>query len=123
MTINSEINLPEKDLIALEAYKHLMKTTEDTCAAIENKVGEKGNTGYNYTSDFFYEMQRNHTPVNNLIKLMAPAGANMDDRSCESVDCMHPCYGTKQFGACNKCFRHMIAHPGERHSLCDLCVL
>jgi len=77
----------------LEVYKHLMQTTEETCAAIEYKVGEKGLTGYNYTSDFFYEMQRNNTPVNILMKLMGPAGAHMDDRSCESADCMHPCYG------------------------------
>jgi len=109
--INGEINLPEKDLIALEAYKALMKATEENCAVIEPKVGEKGTTGYNYTSDLFYEMQRNHTPINFILKLMAPTGANMDDRSCESVDCMHPCYGTNQFGACDKCFRHMVAHP------------
>jgi len=40
----------------LEFYNHLIKTTEETCAAIGQKVGEKGITGFNYTSDFFYEM-------------------------------------------------------------------
>jgi len=39
VAINGEINLPEKDLIALEAYKALMKITEETCAVIETKVG------------------------------------------------------------------------------------
>merc|ERR1712242_340500 len=58
---------------------------------------------------------------------LGPVGTDgytyIDSRSCEADDCMHPCYGDNQFGACNKCAEHLMTNEGERHSVCDLCVL
>ena len=47
----------------------------------------------------------------------------VDIRACEAKDCLNPCYGKNQYGACNKCVGYMFEHEGARHDVCDLCVV
>ena len=100
-----------------------MENTDVACSVFEPKVGKKSKSGWNYTSDFYYALADNKLPYGGVVSLIKPADNSVNARACESVDCMHPCYGNKQIGACNKCVRHMMAHFGERHSICDLCVM
>ena len=81
----------------------------------------------NYTSDFNYELSVARINPAAIYDYLGPVDTEgytyIDTSSCERDDCMHPCYGDNQFGACNKCAFHLIENNGERHEVCDLCVL
>ena len=58
-----------------------------------------------------------------LYTLLGKEGsAPIDERSCDTVDCLHPCYGEDLMGYCMKCLQ-MHAENGERHGVCDMCTL
>ena len=110
-----------------EAYEELMAEIAEYCADFTPAVGEDGESGYTYTSDFNYELSMARINPAVIYDYLGPVGTDgytyIDSRSCEADDCMHPCYGDNQFGACNKCAEHLMTNEGERHSVCDLCVL
>ena len=104
-----------------------MAEIEEFCAAFTPVVGEVTESGYTYTSDFNYELGMAGVAIAAIYDQPGPVSTEdytyIDSRSCEAEDCMHPCYGDSQFGACNKCALHLIEYEGERHEVCDLCVL
>ena len=110
-----------------EAYEELMAEIAEYCADFTPAVGEVGESRYTYTSDFNYELSIARINPAVIYDYLGPIGTDgytyIDSRSCEADDCMHPCYGDNQFGACNKCAEHLMTNEGERHSVCDLCVL
>ena len=57
-----------------------------------------------------------------MYDILGPVDSYIDARHCEAEDCMHPCYGDNQLGACYTCAFHAIRGRG-RYEICDLCVL
>ena len=109
-----------------EAYEELMAEIEEFCAAFTPAVGEVGDSRYTYTSDFNYELRMAGVADAAIYDFLGPVGSEsytyVDSRSCEYEDCMHPCYGDNQLGACYTCAFHAIRGRG-RYEICDLCVL
>ena len=104
-----------------------MEQIEEFCAEFTPAVGERGTSGWTYTSDFNYELRMAGVADAAIYDYLGPVGTDnytyVDSRSCDAQDCMHPCYGDSQFGACNKCAFHLMENEGERHEVCDLCLL
>jgi len=107
--------------------KQMLKKNYDECALIDILVLGRTQSGYTVTSDFNYQLRQNKIPeaaiYTPLGKLSGTNSVHIAARDCERVDCMHPCYGQDMMGACNKCAMHMMQHRGERHAVCDLCVV
>jgi len=107
--------------------KQMLKKNYDECALIDIPVLGRTQSGYTVTSDFNYQLRQNKIPeaaiYTPLGKLSGTNSVHIAARDCETVDCMHPCYGQDMMGACNKCAMHMMQHRGERHAVCDLCVV
>jgi len=113
---------------AKKAYEKAMREQAAMCAKFEPKVGQPGPGGrFTYTDDFNYELMMNGVPAKAIYgafgDIQDPNHKMMDMRDCAEVDCMNPCYGQNQYGACNKCTMYMLKHKGARHSVCDLCVV
>merc|ERR1712141_271702 len=64
-----------------------------------------------------------HRDLRSLGDIEDPNHQMMDMRACEREDCMNPCYGQNQYGACYKCTTYMMDNEGARHEVCDLCEL
>ena len=105
-----------------------MKKQAEFCAKYEPKVGQpiKGK-GMSFTLNFNMELLTKNVPAKAIYgafgDISDPKHKMMDLRACAKVDCMNPCYGQNQYGACNKCTMYMLKHKGARHSVCDLCVV
>ena len=84
-------------------------------------VGEAGFSGYTYTSDFNYYIFENGFDYSVFYSVMGDG--EITTRECEAVDCLHPCYGDEGYGACAKCIDYLISSEGDRHTVCDLCVV
>merc|ERR1711997_486613 len=112
-----------------EYAKQLLAMNLDHCSSSHMSVPVLGRTqsGYTVTSDFNHLLRQNEIPdaaiYTPLGRISGPNAVHISARACESVDCMHPCYGQDKMGACNKCAMHMMQHKGERHAVCDLCVV
>ena len=110
-----------------EYAKQMLKKNLDECALVDVPVLGRTQSGYTVTSDFNHLLRANEIPdaaiYTPLGKLSGPNAVHIAARACEAVDCMHPCYGQDKMGACNKCAMHMMQHKGERHAVCDLCVV
>ena len=112
-----------------EYAKELLAMNLDHCSSSHMSVPVLGRTqsGYTVTSDFNHLLRQNEIPdaaiYTPLGRIGGSKAVHISARACESVDCMHPCYGQDKMGACNKCAMHMMQHKGERHAVCDLCVV
>ena len=74
------------------------------------------------TEDFIYHYGWWSETIEGLFDLLGPDGTTITKDACEDVDCLHPCYGQDQFGACTKCIE--VYHDFEiRHEICDYCVI
>ena len=91
-----------------------------TCQSMQD-VGEVGESGYTYTSDFNYYIWHNGIP--DSVYYLALGSGDITSRDCEAVDCLHPCYGDDAYGACAKCIDFQNSSGGDRHDVCDLCVV
>ena len=105
-----------------------MREQAEYCAAFDPKVNEpKPGSRYTITDDFNYDLMKARIPYDSIYAPLGdisdPNHVMIDPRDCEYVDCMHPCYGKNQYGACSKCVDYMLAHEGQRHSVCDMCVV
>ena len=85
------------------------------------EVGTPGVSGYTYTSDFNYYIWSNGVPDSAVYSFLGTG--DFTSRDCEAVDCLHPCYGDDNYGACAKCVDHLISSEGEQHAVCVLCVV
>lgn len=47
----------------------------------------------------------------------------MDTRECSAQDCLNPCYGENQWGACNRCIEAMTNNDMARSNDCNRCEL
>lgn len=118
----------EKNKEKKEAFEKAMKQQAEFCAKNEPKVGQpvKGSR-YNMTSNFNYKLQMKRIDYSVVYgafgDISDPNHVMMDPRDCEAVDCMNPCYGENQYGACNKCTMYLFQNQGKRHPICNLCVL
>ena len=72
-----------------------------TQCAKEHPVGSpEPPTEWTTTNNFNYDMKR-RLDLPHLYSLLGPEGSPaIDDRSCDAVDCLHPCYGENMLGAC-----------------------
>ena len=93
---------------------------QTTCSLMQD-VGEAGASGYTYTSDFNYYIW--HNGIADSVYYSVIGDGEITYRECEAVDCLHPCYGDEGYGACAKCIDYLISSGGERHAVCDLCVV
>ena len=102
---------------------------KEFCAKNEPKVGQPTTPGgqYNFTEDFNYSLMKAGVPMTAVYAAFGditdPNHQVVDIRACEAKDCLNPCYGKNQYGACNKCVGYMFEHDGARHDVCDLCVV
>ena len=70
----------------------------------KNPVGAKIKDGFTTTNDFNWRLERRTDKRDKIYSIMGKADAQpITAESCEAVDCMHPCYGKDQYGACSKC--------------------
>ena len=71
-----------------------MAEVEEFCAAFTQAVGEVGESGFTYTSDFNYELGMAGVAIAAIYDQLGPVGTEdytyIDSRSCEAEDCMHP---------------------------------
>ena len=106
---HDELELKEK---MKEYAKQMLKQNHDECALLDIPVGGRTSSGYTVTSDFNYEMRQRGIPdaaiYTPLGSIKTGHSVHITARDCESVDCMHPCYGHDMMGACNKCVMHMM---------------
>merc|ERR1711884_19250 len=69
--------------------------------------------------DFNYQLMKARVPFDSVYAplgdLSDPNHKMIEPRDCEDVDCMHPCYGKNQYGACGKCVSHLLENNGARH--------
>lgn len=87
-------------------------------------VRMRGSSGYTTTSDFNFNLRQSAIPDAAIYASLGKLdGTPINSRTCERVDCMHPCYGIEHMGACNKCVMHLMKTNGDRHTICDLCVV
>ena len=95
-----------------EYAKQMLKNNHDECALLDVPVGGRTSSGYTITSDFNYEMRQRGIPdaaiYTPLGRISTGHSVHITARDCETVDCMHPCYGQDMMGACNKCAMHMM---------------
>merc|ERR1711992_360097 len=91
-----------------EEYEKAMREQAQYCASFDPKVNEpKPGSRYTITDDFNYDLMKARIPYDSIYAplgdLSDPNHQMIDPRDCEYVDCMHPCYGKNQYGACSKC--------------------
>ena len=89
-------------------------------------VGENTANGYTTTNNFNWRYERNRTERDAMYKILGKQDgsvAPITADSCDSVDCLHKCYGEDMMGACDKCISWYLSTKGERHSICDMCVV
>lgn len=112
-----------------EDFVKAMNAQAAECAKFEPKVGQPTTPGgyYNYTMDVNYQLMMSGVPLTAIYGAFGdiedPNHQMMDMRACEREDCMNPCYGQNQYGACYKCTTYMMDNEGARHEVCDLCEL
>merc|ERR1711978_268291 len=90
------------------------------CAAFDPKVNQpKPGSRYTITDDFNYELMKARVPFDSVYAPLGdisdPNHKMIEPRDCEDVDCMHPCYGKNQYGACGKCVSYLLENNGARH--------
>ena len=84
---------------ASEAVTEAQSTFEDAmtaaCLASETEIGQQGESGYNLTSDLNHGLREDNAPIATFYDAFGPVESSdaIDYRSCEAVDCLHPCYG------------------------------
>ena len=87
-------------------------------------VGALTGNGFTTTNNFNWRYSRRQRERSALYAILgASDAAPITPESCERVDCMHKCYGEDQMGACHKCIHTYIVEKGNRHSICDMCVV
>ena len=112
-----------------KAYEKAMKKQAEQCAKFDPKVGQPIKKGgrYTYTDNFNMQLMMNGVPPKAIYgafgNIKDPNHKMMNLADCADKDCLNPCYGQNQYGACYKCTMYMLKHEGARHSVCDLCVV
>jgi len=105
-----------------------MQQQAEFCATNEPKVGEPmPGSRYTTTSEFNYQLYVNRVDYRAIYgafgNIEDPNHVMIDPRDCEDVDCLNPCYGENEFGACSKCAQYLFENEGARNSVCNLCVV
>merc|ERR1711878_174224 len=101
-------------------YQEAMRKQAEMCAAYNPKVNQpQPDSRYTITDDFNYQLMKARVPFDSVYAplgdLSDPNHKMIEPRDCEDVDCMHPCYGKNQYGACGKCVSHLLENNGARH--------
>merc|ERR1712024_380501 len=101
-------------------YQEAMRKQAEYCAAYNPKVNQpQPGSRYTITDDFNYQLMKARVPFDSVYAplgdLSDPSHKMIEPRDCEDVDCMHPCYGKNQYGACGKCVSHLLENNGARH--------
>ena len=84
---------------------------------------KKSGGRYNYTQDLVYDMTMDGAPVKMFFTAFGDIHETMDIRDCQAQDCLNPCYGENQWGACNRCIGLMLKNDMARDDVCNLCEL
>ena len=111
-----------------DKYQEVLRQQREYCFTFKPKVNQlKPGSRYTITDDFNYQLMKARVPFDSVYAplgdLSDPNHKMIEPRDCEYVDCMHPCYGKNQYGACGKCVSYLLEHNGARHQVCDLCVV
>jgi len=96
-----------------EEYEKMMQQQAEFCATNEPKVGEPmPGSRYTTTSEFNYQLYVNRVDYRAIYgafgNIEDPNHVMIDPRDCEAVDCLNPCYGENEFGACSKCAQYLF---------------
>merc|ERR550539_1397001 len=96
-----------------EEYEKMMQQQAEFCATNEPKVGEPmPGSRYTTTSEFNYQLYVNRVNYRAIYgafgNIEDPNHVMIDPRDCEAVDCLNPCYGENEFGACSKCAQYLF---------------
>ena len=98
--------------MVVENVQQMHKRNVQECSRMDVPMLGRTQSGYTITSDFNYQLRQNKIPeaaiYTPLGKLSGTNAVHIAARDCETVDCMHPCYGQDMMGACNKCAMHMM---------------
>merc|ERR1712024_67313 len=83
--------------------KALLEKVKQQCSKV-HPVGEPApRSKYTTTNNFNYKYGRD-VDLEKLYSIFGKEGSPaIDERSCDKVDCLHPCYGENMLGACSKC--------------------
>ena len=90
----------DEDIEKMEKYNALLNKVKEQCAKV-HPVGEpEPPTRWTVTNNFNYDYGR-RLDLDMLYSLLGKEGSPaINERSCDEVDCLHPCYGENQLGTC-----------------------